>query len=149
MTTHAQYVRKNTMISIVISMVISAVFFWLVFGGAPLIPVFGGTSLTVDFIPQTLAAGFMAAFVPAMQTRAKIKAGQFAGATPAIGGIVLRAIALAVAALVLAAVVTGALWIGGSDELSWSAAFIVKVIYGGLLGLIITPIALRALLPKG
>lgn len=144
-----RYVVNNAVISVAISMVISAAFFFAVFGQQPLIAVFGMGGLAFDFIPQTLAAGFMAAFVPAMQTRARMKSGAIAGQPPRTAGVIGCAAKLALAGLVLAAAVTGVLWLLGIGAMGWTAALILKVAYGGLLGLIITPLALNAILQKG
>lgn len=149
MTLTAAHIRTSTLISVVISMAISAAFFFLVFGMKPLIAVFAPDNLALDFVPQTLAASFMAALVPALQTRAKMVSGNLAGAPPLPRVIVVRAALLAGASLVLAAAATGLLWLGGIATLPWGSALALKIVYGGLLGLIITPIALRAILPRG
>jgi hypothetical protein len=145
----AAHLRTSTLISVVISMAISAAFFLLVFGRTPQIALLGSDGLAADFIPQTLAAGFMAALVPALQTRAKIIAGTLAGSVSSPGAICARAAMLAVAALGLAAAVVALLWLGQVQALPWSAALGLKIAYGGLLGLIITPIALRAIMQRG
>ncbi len=145
----AAHLRNSTLISIGISMAISAAFFLLVFGLKPVIYVFAPDNLALDFIPQTLAAGFMAALMPALQTRTKMVAGSLAGAPPLPLQIAKRAVWLAVASLALAAAVTALLWLGGIETMPWGSALALKTGYGGLLGLIITPIALRAILPRG
>ena len=145
----AAHLRTSTLISVVISMAISAAFFLLVFGQKPMITVFAPDNLAIDFIPQTLAAGFMAALMPALQTRAKMVTGSLAGAPPLPIQIVIRAAWLAGASLLLAAAITACLWLGGIETMPWGSALALKVGYGGLLGLIITPIALRAILPRG
>lgn len=149
MTAVAAHVRTSTLISVIISMAISAAFFLLVFGQRPLITVFAAGGLALDFIPQTLAAGFMAALMPSLQTRAKLLTGRMPGTPPAIAAIVKRALALAVAALALAAIITALLWISKVEAMPWASALALKIGYGGLLGLIITPAALRAILPRG
>lgn len=149
MTAATAHIRTSTLISIIISMAISAAFFFLVFGRKPLIAVFAPDNLALDFVPQTLAAGFMAALMPGLQTRAKMISGNLAGAPPLARTIVVRAVLLAVASLALAAAVTGLLWLGDIATLPWGSALTLKIVYGGLLGLIITPIALRAILPRG
>lgn len=149
MTASAAHLRTSTLISIVISMAISAAFFLLVFGLAVNVPVFGTSGLALDFVPQTLAAGFMAALMPCLQTRAKIIAGDLPGTPLSPLAIARRALLLAVAALGLAAIVTAGLWLAGTTTLPWTAALALKIGYGGLIGLIVTPVALHALLSKG
>lgn len=149
MTDPRGYVRKQTMISVVITMAISAGFFLLVFGSIDPIAVWAPNNLALDFLPQSGAAAFMAALVPALQARAAIAKGQLPGTPPSVRSIVVRAILLALLALGLAGVVIGTLKLSGIATFDWTAAFAIKVAYGALLGLIITPPAVRAALTKG
>lgn len=148
-TNPREYVRKQTITSIVITMAISAGFFMLVFGSTDPIAVWAPDNLALDFLPQSGAAAFMAALVPALQTRAAIAKGKLPGTATSIASIVVRAIMLALLALGLAGVVIVALKLSGIAVFPWGPAFAIKVAYGALLGLIITPLAVRALLPKG
>lgn len=148
MTASAAHVRTSTLISVAISMAISAAFFLLIFGREAQIAVFGSSGLAVDLIPQTLVAGFMAALVPALQTRAKVAADSLAGIRPSLQRIALRAVLLAVSGLVLATALAAILALAGIETMSWSGAIAFKTAYGGLLGLIVTPAALHPLLLK-
>lgn len=149
MTDPRTFVRKQTLISIVISMAISAVFFMLVFRSGNPIAVWAPDNLAFDFLPQSGAAAFMAALMPALQARAAIAKGQLHGTMPTIVSIVTRAIVLAVLALVLAGCVIVLLKFSGVAVFPRSTVLAIKVAYGALLGLIITPPALRAVLPEG
>lgn len=135
-------VRTQTLISIAISMAVSAGFFLAVFGQAPLIAVRTPAGLAVDFVPQTLGAGFMAALMPALIVRAQMTGAIPASSLPSITAIIRRAVALAVLGLGLAAIVIALLWFGPLSALSWGTALTLKMGYGGLIGLIITPAAL-------
>jgi hypothetical protein len=143
------YVRKQTLISILITMAISAGFFLLVFGSTNPIAVWAPDNLALDFLPQSGAAAFMAALMPALQTRAAIIKGTLPGTPPTARSIVVRAIGLALLALGLGGCVIGLLKLSGIAVFPWATAFAIKVAYGALLGLIITPPAVRAVLPKG
>ena len=149
MTASAAHLRTSTLVSIVISMAISAAFFLLVFGQTAQVPVFGTAGLAFDFVPQTLAAGFMAALMPSLQTRAKIIAGTLPGTPIAPLAIAGRALLLAVAALALAAIAIAGLWLIGATALPWAGALALKIGYGGLIGLVVTPAALHVMLFKG
>jgi hypothetical protein len=149
MTDPAAYVAKQTLISVVITMAISAAFFLAVFGGTDPIAVWAPDNLALDFLPQSGAASFMAALVPALQARAAIAKGTLPGTAPTIGSIVFRAIMLALLALGLAGIIIALLKVSGIAQFAWATAFAIKVAYGALLGLIITPPAVRAVLPKG
>ena len=143
------FLRKQTLISVVISMAISAAFFMMVFRSDNPVAVWAPDNLAFDFLPQSGAAGFMAALMPALQARAAIAKEHSYGAAPAITSIVIRALALTVIALILAGCVIVLLKASGITVFPRSTAFAIKVVYGALLGLIITPPALRAVLPKG
>ena len=143
------YVRKQTLISIVITMAISAGFFLLIFGRTNPIAVWAPHNFALDFLPQSGAAAFMAALMPALQTRAAIVKGTLPGTPPTVRSIVVRAIMLALLALGLAGVVIGVLKLSGIATFAWGTAFAIKVAYGALLGLVITPPAVRAVLTKG
>lgn len=149
MTAPRAYVRKQTAVSIVITMAISAGFFLVIFGNTDPIAVWAPDNLALDFLPQSGAAAFMAAQVPALQARAAIAKGRLPGTPPTVASIVVRAIMLALLALGLGGVVIGTLKLTGSAVFPWATAFAIKVAYGALLGLIITPLAVRAVLPKG
>ncbi|MCO5794862.1 MAG: hypothetical protein HEQ21_18765 [Blastomonas sp.] len=149
MTDRRAYLRKQTIISIVITMAISAGFFLLVFGRTDPIAVWGPDNLALDFLPQSGAASFMAALMPALQTRSAIAKGTLPGTPPSVESIVLRAVMLAVLALALGGGVIGLLTLSGIAVFPWTTAFAIKVAYGALLGLIITPPAVRAVLMRG
>ncbi|MDM7928735.1 MAG: hypothetical protein ACT6R2_00505 [Blastomonas fulva] len=149
MTDPAAHVRKQTLISIVITMAISAGFFLAVFGTTDPIAVWAPDNLALDFLPQSGAASFMAALMPALQTRAAIAKGTLPGTPPSVRSIVVRAVLLALLALGLGGVVIFALKLSGVVSFAWGPAFAIKVAYGALLGLIITPPAVRAVLKQG
>lgn len=149
MTNNRAYLRKQTLISIVITMAISAGFFLLIFGSTNPIAVWAPHNLALDFLPQSGAASFMAALMPALQTRAAIAKGKLPGTPPSVRSIVVRAIMLALLALGLAGIVIGALQLSGIATFAWGTAFAIKVAYGALLGLVITPPAVRAVLKQG
>lgn len=143
------HVRKQTLISIVITMAFSAGFFLVVFGRTDPIAVWAPDNLALDFLPQSGAASFMAALMPALQTRAAMAKGILPGTPPNVGSIVLRAVTLAVLALALGGCVIGLLTLIGIAVFPWATAFAIKVTYGALLGLIITPPAVHAVLLRG
>jgi hypothetical protein len=143
------FVRKQTLVSVVISMAISAVFFVLVFHGIDTVAVWSPDNLALDFLPQSGLASFMAALMPALQARSAIAKGQLPGDLPSVRSIAVRALLLAGMALLLAGAIMALLKISGIAAFPYNTAFAIKVAYGAFLGLIITPPALRAVLPKG
>lgn len=143
------YVRKQTLISIIITMAISAGFFLLIFGTTDPIAVWAPDNLALDFLPQSGAASFMAALMPALQTRAAIAKGRLPGTPSSVRSIVVRAIMLALLGLGMAGIVIVALKLSGVASFAWGPAFAIKVAYGAMLGLVITPPAVRAVLKQG
>lgn len=143
------FVRKQTLISICITIAISTGFFLLVFRlGAP-VHVWQPDYLALDFLPQSVIAAFMAGLMPALQTRKAIVRGDIASTAPAVRAIVLRALLCALLGLGLAGLVIGLLKVSGVAVFPWGTAFAIKLAYGGMLGLLVTTLALRAILNKG
>lgn len=146
MTAASAHLRNCTLVSILVSMAFSAAFFILIFGQKQVLTVWNPDQLALDFVPQTLATAFMAALVPGLQTRAKVAAGGFPGHSDTKLSIFRRAAVLAILSLALAGFGIGLLWLAGITTLSSPSALAMKIAFGGLLGLIVTPVAVRALL---
>jgi len=152
---HTTYIRRETGVSIVINSVLSALFFWLVFGGVDPVLVWGMGNWVFDFLPQSFMIALMSTLVPGALTAKAIRAGKIAGNGPRNwlpANLLARAVVLAilsaaggtalVALLVIAVGVTLSLpW--SITELSATTALALKVIYGAILALIVTPPGLR------
>lgn len=145
--THETYIRRETLVSMVINGVLSAAFFLLVFGKAPSIPVWGMGNWVFDYVPQSFMIALMSTLVPGALTAKRLKAGEiqpaaFSSRLPR--SLPVRAILLAVlsAALGTSLVAIATLAVG-AVELAWFAAIAIKVVYGVFLGAIVTPIGLR------
>lgn len=145
----AAYVRKQMITSIIISMAVSAAFFLLVFRMTDPIAIGAPDNLALDFLPHTGFASFLAAFIPALQTRAAMARGELPGKAPGVMSVLLRAILFAVIGLGFAGLIIAVLNASAIATFSWSTAFAIKIAYGALLGVIITPPAVRAVLAKG
>jgi hypothetical protein len=148
--THEAYIRKETMVSMVINGVLSAVFFLLVFGMATSVPAWGVGNWVFDFLPQSFMITLMSTLVPGALTAKRLKAGEiqpgsYNSRLPR--SLVMRALLLAVlAAAIGTGLVAAIITLTGVNELALLPAFGVKVIYGIALGAIVTPIGLRAAL---
>lgn len=140
-----RYVQKQTIISVIVSMAFSAAFFLLIFRNAGPVEIWAPDFLAYDFLPQSAFASLMAALVPALQTRSAILLGEMSGNTPTISSVVRRAFLFALFGLGLAGIVIAVLKLSGVTVCAWSTAFALKVAYGGLLGVIITPCAVRTI----
>jgi hypothetical protein len=148
---HDRYVAKETAISVVINCVISAVFVWLMFGDRSDAPLWGWNGLAVDFVPQTFMIALMGTLVPSAITRRRIRAGNI-GAKGGQGTrlprhLFVRSIGFAVSAtILLAPVAIGVLTVLGVASLPFTSILALKILYGALVAIAVTPIAVRAVL---
>jgi hypothetical protein len=141
----------ETAIGMVINALFSTGFAFLVFGGRAEVGLWGPDGLALDFVPQTFAIAMMSVLVPTALTRRRI-----GGGTLATGGearprlprnLLLRALLMALAAMILlggtATALLAAAW---SGPLNFGAVLPLKIGYGALVALAVTPPALRAAL---
>jgi hypothetical protein len=150
--TAGEAIRDQRRTSAIINTVLSTVFFALVFGLTPRpLSLALPDRLALDFVPQSLAIGFFSALVPALIIAAKRRRGGIAGLDPVTAGwpvIVARAAAFALAAILLGGVIALALnMVDG--RVGYFAALLTKMVYGALLGWLITPRAVGMVLGKG
>jgi hypothetical protein len=136
-----RFVAAQTRISVAINVGLSLAFFVALFG-------WFGTELSwwepdhlaFDFVPQGLAIGVMSALVPGLVARRRL-----APSTPLAK--MFRIVALgALAGLFLAACATGLVAASGAAVVSYPAAAAIKAAWGALLGLLVTPWAVRSVL---
>jgi hypothetical protein len=146
-----KYLAVETAISITVNAAISVGFVWLVFHGHDPVPTSGPGSLVRDAAPQTFMVTLMSTLVPSLITRQRMRSGHLdawhrgqPGATHRpTSKIFLRALAFAVAAGVVGLIVNAAilpLLFPGS--LAYDRVFVLKAVYGALIALVITPLAI-------
>lgn len=150
MTPAAQYIRRETGASIAINVVLSLLFFLLVFGRLGPVPVWGTGKLAFDFLPQSFMIVLMSTLVPGALTAARLRKGgveRLPGTSRLPAGLLSRALLLAVLSMVVgAALVALVLRVAGVEQMAWPSALALKLVYGGLLALLVTPIGLKAAL---
>lgn len=150
--THDAYIRRETMIAIVINGVLSLVFFLIVFGQTDSVEVWGMGQWVFDFLPQSYMVALMSTLVPGALTAKKLRDGVLTPSdTPSRlpRSLPVRALMLAlIAAIAGTAIVAVILWATGMSALNWTVALVLKVAYGATLGAIIAPIGLRSALAK-
>jgi hypothetical protein len=139
-------VARETAISVAINMAISAAMFLALFGlrGPAIVRGLGGYA--VDFLPQTFMVALMGSLVPGLLTAARAGSRERLSLLRLRGAIALVARALLVA--MLASLVAGggavAILLGfGIVEVAPLAGLLVKMAYGGLVALGVTPAAVR------
>jgi hypothetical protein len=141
------YLVKETLISIAINSVLSALFVWLVFGRAQIVPVSGAGGLSLDFLPQTFMISLMSVLVPSLLTRKRRRAGAVEGCEPVLPwlprNLPLRALLIAVMATILfSGAATLLLNAVVEDSLTMASVWPMKIAYGALIAVIVTPIGL-------
>lgn len=127
---------RETAISALVNITLSIVFFVAVFGlHAPV----ARAAFGFDFLPQAFMVSLMGTLVPSLLLRRKL------GGAP--GAIVLRCAAIALCGTVMAG---GGAYLAcamtGTQAVAPTPALILKALFGGLLSLVVTPLAISALL---
>jgi hypothetical protein len=152
---HNHYVAVETSISVVLNIVISALFMFLVFGRTVGIELWGTHGLALDFVPQTFMITLMSVWVPSLITRRRIRCGRIKrleqlAPSRLPRSIFLRAVAIGCVLTVLAGgcavLIASALW--HVTESFWHV-LPFKLAYGALVAAIATPLGLRAILSEG
>jgi hypothetical protein len=139
--TGGAYVARETLVSAGVNAAISVAFFLGVFGGIDPVPLWGVGNYAFDFVPQSFAIGFMATLVPGLLARKALARGRIAGSgtVPGAGAIVARALVNGLLAVAVGAGLCAlVLWASGAESIGHAAAFLAKVIYGALLGALVT-----------
>ncbi|HQS69701.1 MAG: hypothetical protein B7Y36_14335 [Novosphingobium sp. 28-62-57] len=146
------YIRRETAVSTAINVVLSGAFFLVVFGLRGPVPVWSAGGYVFDFGPQGFMIGLMATLVPgllARKARASGKVRQMDGTSALPAAIAVRAILCgtvgATAGMGGSAVL---LWASGAAQLDWLTALLIKLLFGAVLAIIVTPAGLRAELIK-
>lgn len=140
------FIRRETAVSIVVNVALSLFFFLLIFGVSAPATVGGVGGYIFDFVPQGFMIGLMATLVPAMIAKRALRLGKV---SPLKGErtharLALRAAAWGLAAAgigsVIAATTTTALEL---SKIDWMPALAAKLVFGGLVALVVTPPGLR------
>ncbi len=147
---HKTYIRRETMVSVAINCVLSALFFWVVFRGVDPVPTWGMGNWVFDFLPQSFMIALMSTLVPGAMAGKAIRAGRIKADGPANwlpGNLPARALVMALVSATFGAGLIAAIVQGiGVEQLSATTALVLKIIYGTILAGIVTPYGLlRAL----
>lgn len=135
--------RRDTIASAVVNAIVSIGFFLLVFGWVPV----AGRSLAIDFLAQTFGITFLGGIVPSFIMLARVREGSVPSAGPVPSGArqIWRLFVLALAAMPLLGGAAALLMLAfGPAMMSPQTAVIVKSLYGGLVGILMTPPILRS-----
>ncbi|QAY78117.1 hypothetical protein [Sphingosinicella sp. BN140058] len=145
-----RYIAREAAIGVAINGALSALFAWLVFAGTTPAPV---EAVARDAFPQSFMIALMTTVVPTLLTHRRLRA----GAVAPLAAVPMLPRALLVRAALVA--MTAAFLTGGAHVLLlprlagpfWPLLPLLayKIVYGGLLALLIGPFILREALVDG
>lgn len=135
-------IAREAATSAVINVAISGGVFFLLFHGQQTVEVWGLGNYAFDFLPQSFMVGGMASLVPGLIARhARKKLGQ---PTTSISSLLMTAALLAIGAVVIGGGSAAAvLWAAKFESIAFLGAFLIKLVYGGALGALVTTAMLR------
>lgn len=149
-TVIARHIAKETRISVLINSAFSLVFFAIVFGVGKPIQVWGPGNWVFDFIPQSFMIALMSTLIPGLIVRRKLQAGVLVPTdrrTLLRAGLFTRSLLLGILCAAVGAGLAAAFaLLLEVRQIPPSIGLPIKVAYGGLLALVVTPLSLRAAL---
>ena len=145
------YILKETLISSIINALFSIAFFVAMFHNQPELTLGGTSGLTMDFLPQAFFVGLFAALPSSLLTVKRLRTGAVSPdekkRLPLPQSLPVRLVCLTLGSLIVfggGAVLI--LSLSSPMELSFAAALAVKAVYGILITIIITPLAVGYLM---
>lgn len=150
---YRRYIAIETCISIAINVIFSALFMIAVFGRSPLIGLWGAHGLALDFIPQTFMISAMSVLVPTLLTRRRARRGileiKSRGTARIVNHLGVRVLLIAsLLTMILSGVALAILALSWAGPLRFWQVFPMKLLYGGVVALIATPIGLSIALSE-
>lgn len=137
-------IRRERLVSTAINAVLSAAFFLGVFGTEVRPLAFAAPdNLARDFLPQGGAIALMATLVPALLVRRAL--GESWQSVPSTGQILGQAVISIAGGLAVSGLLMLACLYAAGEGMGWTPAFAMKVLFGGLLGTLVTDRSLRRL----
>lgn len=147
---HGKYILKETLISALVSIALSAAVYSITFNRFEMVPFWSLSGYVPDFLAQGFGVGFMSVLVPGLVTTRRISKGCLeypSEGRPRVGrSILMRAILtgiLSMIGLFLIAALFASL--SGWSEIRFELGLLYKILVGAGLALIVTPTQLRVL----
>jgi hypothetical protein len=146
---HRKYLLIETLISVIVNSLLSLFFAWVVFGKRENVDLWGPGGFAIDFLPQSFMVALMSTLVPGLLTRRRLRAGKVAPlkglGLPMPRNLLLRALLMALLAVIvfggLGVLLSSVMW---SGPVTPKAVLALKVLYGAVISVPITLVALRA-----
>jgi hypothetical protein len=154
------YMARETVVSLFFSIALSEFFGWLIFHGSSIVAPWGPHGLVADAVPQTFMMTLMCVLIPSLLTRVRLGKGQCANvrvlpgletaAAPTRSGIALRAAIIAVVVMAIGVGATAAVMATAFPEgMAFPVMMAFKGVYGAIVGLVVTPLAITCVLHEG
>lgn len=149
-----RYIVRETLVGIILNIVVSAIFVWLMFHGLPRIGLWGMEGLAFDLVPTTFMITLMTTIALTFITRGRMRAGVVApmrSIGPALHGFPpLRGLILGLLfTIALVPPIIGVLAFLWRRDWSYGEVMGFKIVYGASLGAVVTPVVLRLALADG
>lgn len=145
-----RYIRTETKFSVVGSIAVTVLFYVLAFGLLEPVSVRGLGRYAFDFLPQSFMTALICTWLPGLITRKRAKTGAIAPVAPFVGerrSVLLTGLAFGLASLILGGfVVAGMLYLSRIETIDWTIGLVGKILFAGIVAVIITPAGLRRLL---
>lgn len=138
-----KYLKKESLVSFLINSVLSLLFLYLVFYPIDSLPVWGVDGLLLDSMIQGFAIGLMASLVPTLITSKRVAGGKLNGLTMRDNWRSRHYIIASLLFALLSALFSLAINFGGFllldvNSISFYSALVFKVLFGGVLGALVT-----------
>jgi hypothetical protein len=148
---HRTYVRRETAISAVINSAIGAAFFVVLFGGQMMVNLWGADGLVVDCLPQGFMVGLFSVVPASLMLRMRLGKGLIQTSAETRSSLprsfIGRTLLLSILSMLGLILVASALaWLSGQMAISFGLGLAMKMLGSALISVIITPVALRAML---
>ena len=152
MITASSFIQRQTAINVAVCLFASLLPFLLVFEIGVRVPVWGVGNYVFDFLPQGFMIAFMSILMPGMSAAKALREGSVSPVAhrsqPTASLVVRAGLFGSIGAAVGVGLAAGMSSLTGASVIEWTMALSAKLIYGGLLSAIVTPIGLRAALAR-
>jgi len=144
-----EYVRTETRFSIVGSVLVTILFYMLVFGTGGRVPINGMGGYAFDFGPQSFMTALICTWLPGLITRKRIKSEHAAlhGAQIGRHSVLFTGLYAGLATLIVGGgCAVAVLRASGASTIDWGLGLAIKCLFAAMVAMVITPFGLRRLL---
>ena len=147
---HRRYLKTETAVNSIVNAAFSAIFTWLLFRSADIIPLWGATGMAVDLIPTVFMCTLATGLIATIMTRKKVRQGVLHQLPTAWSNyllirmwprnVVLRSVLVALlATLTLVPLSVGVMLGFNVTEMNYMPLLMFKIVYGGAVTALSAP----------